>query len=380
MSSSSSVKVTNLPRLAEDGSNWVTYKERILNNLTSKGLMRHIRGTARQPVQLIERNGSFYRPNELSPLSDEDLEKHEDSVDSYDQKEAQVREIIYKTVSKSVFLDIKDESSAARVWSKLVAIHETKGTMTYTDTLTKLSMARYADGKNMRAHISTMKELRERLAEMGNPINDDQFSAYIRASLTPDYRPLLTSIISSTRAAGRTLSVHDLITFIYEEADNKAAEKNVDEAKDNAAMAATSKDKGKSKSKLDKHCNNCKKKGHTKENCFAKGGGKEGEAPDWWKKKFGKDESKGTAANAVEKEEESVAFLTYTENFALVVTSDFREEALATGIAKHGTIIDCGASNHFSPEREQFLNYRELSPIPIRAAMAALFMPSEKET
>ena len=144
MSSSSSVKVTNLPRLAEDGSNWVTYKERILNNLTSKGLMRHIRGMARQPVQLIERNGSFYRPNELSPLSDEDLEKHEDSVDSYDQKEAQVREIIYETVSKSVFLDIKDESSAARVWSKLVAIHETKGTMTYTDTLTKLSMARYA--------------------------------------------------------------------------------------------------------------------------------------------------------------------------------------------------------------------------------------------
>ena len=73
---------------------------------------------------------------------------------------------------------------------------------------------------------------------MGNPINDDQFSAYIRASLTPDYRPLLTLIMASTRTSGRTLSVHDLITFIYEEADNKAAEKNVDEAKDNAAMAA----------------------------------------------------------------------------------------------------------------------------------------------
>ena len=85
MSSSSSVKVINLPRLAEDGSNWVTFKERILNNLTSKGLMRHIRGTARQPVQLTERNGAYYRPNELSPLSDEDLEKHEDFVDSYHQ-------------------------------------------------------------------------------------------------------------------------------------------------------------------------------------------------------------------------------------------------------------------------------------------------------
>ena len=155
MQSSSGIKISNLPRLAEDGSNWVTYKERILNNLTSKGLMRHVRGMARQPVQLTERNGSYYRLNELSPLSDEDLEKHEDFVDSYDQKEAQVREIIYETVSKSVFLEIKDESSAAGAWSKLVAIHEAKGIMTYTDTLTKLSSTRYADGKSMRAHIST---------------------------------------------------------------------------------------------------------------------------------------------------------------------------------------------------------------------------------
>ena len=46
----------------------------------------------------------------------------------------------------------------------------------------------------MRAQISTMKELREPLAEMGNPINNEQFSAYIRTSLTPDYQPLLTSI------------------------------------------------------------------------------------------------------------------------------------------------------------------------------------------
>ena len=80
----------------------VTYKEHILNNLTSKGLMRHVQGTACQPVQLTERNGSYYRPNKLSPLSDEDLKKHKDSVDSYDQKEAQVQEIIYETVSKSV--------------------------------------------------------------------------------------------------------------------------------------------------------------------------------------------------------------------------------------------------------------------------------------
>ena len=102
-----------------------------------------------QPVQLTECNGSYYCLNKISSLSDEDLEKHKDYVDSYDQKEAQVREIIYKTVSKSVFLEIKDESSAAGAWSKLVAIYKAKGTITYADTLIKLSSAHYTDGKSM---------------------------------------------------------------------------------------------------------------------------------------------------------------------------------------------------------------------------------------
>jgi hypothetical protein len=46
-----------------------------------------------------------------------------------------------------------------------------------------------------------------------------------------------------------------------------------------------------------------------KKNCFAKGRGKEGKTPNWWKKKFRKDESKSTATNTVEKEEESVPIL-----------------------------------------------------------------------
>ena len=251
--------------------------------------------------------------------------------------------------------------------------------MTYTDTLTKLSSAHYANGKNVRAYISTKKKLREHLAEMGNPINNNQFSAYIRASLTPDYRPLLTLIMASNHTSSKTLSVHDLITFIYEEADNKAAEKNVDEAKDNVAMAAN-KEKGKSKSKSDKYCNNCKKKGHTKENCFAKGGGKESEAPDWWKKKFGKDESKGTATNAVDKEEENFAFLTYTENFALIVTSDFQEEALAAGIAKHGQSLIVVQVTIFLLNERSFSIIENSVPFPSELPMAAHFMPSEKET
>ncbi|KAI0702735.1 hypothetical protein C8Q76DRAFT_592674, partial [Earliella scabrosa] len=38
-----------LPKLASDGSNWVTYRDRMVTILAAKALMPHIRGHARQP-------------------------------------------------------------------------------------------------------------------------------------------------------------------------------------------------------------------------------------------------------------------------------------------------------------------------------------------
>lgn len=103
-------------------------------------------------------------------------------------------------------------------------------------------------------------------------------------------------------------------------------------AKGGKKKGGNSKAKG---DKTDKKCGNCRKKGHTDENCFAPGGGKEKEAPEWWKKKFGDEkgkekEMKGKTANVAEEKEsteENYAFLIDTENLVLVCTSDFQEEA-----------------------------------------------------
>ena len=382
--SSSNIKVINLPRLAEDGSNWVTYKERIINNLTSKGLMRHVKGLVKPPATLEEREGAYFKAKSTTALTEKELDDHYTELDTYETKQAQVRDVIYETVSKSVFLEVKNEATATDVWKKVISIHETKGTMSYTDTLTQLSNMRYSEDKSMHSHISAMQELRERLADTGPPISEDQFSAYIRASLTPDYRPLLTSIMSSACATKATVALHDLIAMIYEEADNKAALKRVDEANENAALAASSsknhrmKGKGRAKggsssksNKADRYCKNCKKKGHLDEDCFAPGGGKETDAPEWWKKKFAKGGS-STAAVA-ETDEGDYAFLAQVKNVVLVITSNFQEEAHSADIAHHGIIINCGASRHFTPDHLRLLDYKEISPVPIRTANGRSF-------
>ena len=383
---STSTKVT-LPKLQEDGSNWVMYKEWIQNHLTSKGLLRHITGTARKPIEIEEHNGKVHKKGNVTAMTDDEFEAYLDSLDTYAQKEAQVHEVLYDMLTKTVTLQIKGQLMAADAWKKLVAIYESKGDMTITDTLTKLASTHYVDGNDMRTHIATLLELRERLAEMGHSIVDQQFSAYIRASLTSDYRPLLTSLAAASKATKEILTSDVLIQTILDEADNKAAEKNIDESRENVAMLAGRKGKkgGNSRTKgdkSDKKCGNCKKKGHTEDSCFAPGGGKEQEAPEWWKKRFGSEkgkekETKSKTAHVAEEErsndEENYAFLVDTDNIALVCTSDFHEDALKTGITSQSIIIDCGASSHFTPDRNSLSNYQDLTALPIRAADGRTF-------
>jgi hypothetical protein len=81
-SDNTTIKVTQLPKLASDGKNWLTYYERVLNAATARGLHCHLIGTALKPSTVIKKEGKFYLPDDSDPLSDEALEKHEISADS----------------------------------------------------------------------------------------------------------------------------------------------------------------------------------------------------------------------------------------------------------------------------------------------------------
>ena len=53
--------------------------------MTSKGYHRHVQGTACKPETLNEHDGAFYKSGSLAPLRDNELKKHEELTDLYDQ-------------------------------------------------------------------------------------------------------------------------------------------------------------------------------------------------------------------------------------------------------------------------------------------------------
>ena len=87
--SSRNNQALSLPKIQDDSSNWATYSERILNYLTSKGYCRHVQGMARKLENIVEsKDGKFYLGNSKEAISDEQLEKHKNSLDLYNQTQA----------------------------------------------------------------------------------------------------------------------------------------------------------------------------------------------------------------------------------------------------------------------------------------------------
>ena len=141
------------------------------------------------------------------------------------------------------------------------------------------------------------------------------------------------------------MKADDLIAFLTEEAQHRVIiderAKNLDQA-----LATHSKRKGKGKTNQSKAdgkalnadsntvCRNCKKTGHKQEDCWGKGGGKEGQGP---RQKKGKKNESAVVAATNDKDKEL---------FAFTCTSDFANIAKALQVPKSrlGTCIDSGAS------------------------------------
>src|SRR6267154_1653534 len=186
----------------------------------------------------------------------------------------------------------------------------------------------------------------------------------------------------------------------------KSKSKGRDEAFGADAKRGKGKGKGKGKTKAEGDCHNCSKPGHWKEDCWADGGGKEGQGPKGRKpcrkkdkSSTGGESSKGNKADATADDNEPdgvwLASTELTEDVddwlvegAAVCTAasespveDIEPVEAYTNTYDYAQLVnagttgnnvvdlyDSGASQHMSPFRTNFLNFRTIDPHPIRAA------------
>jgi gag-polypeptide of LTR copia-type len=248
--------------------------------------------------------------------------------------------------------------SAKAMWDEVTIDATTKSTLYILDAEDQLASMKISDNDDPKAHLSELKQhfalmllRQENLMKMGSQISDTRFNTLIMSSLPDSYRPTLQTITASERASALTsgsstsnkMKASDLIAFLIEEAQHRVIN---DERSKNSeqALAAHGKKKGKGKpnrakgdekalnADSDVKCHNCGKAGHKQNDCWSKGGGKEGQGPRSKQKKGKKAEAAVVAA--VDDDDKELFAFTCTSDFANVA------EALQVPKSRLGTCID----------------------------------------
>src|ERR1700678_2572448 len=177
--------------------------------------------------------------------------------------------------------------------------------MVAIDLRLKLQSIKCGDNEDVRTHFSKLAEMNERLASYGVTLTDHEYASILVGSLPSIYDHTLSSILAAAKLSKTALNPDTVISLITDDHDRRAVKrKGRKDEKDEAYYAGEGSNGGKRDRKTSKECYNCKKKGHLKADCWAKGGGKEGQGPKGKKAGEGKGENGAGASVAEEKGEE----------------------------------------------------------------------------
>lgn len=173
----------------------------------------------------------------------------------------------------------------------------------------------------------------------------------------------------------------NLITNEYDQLLIQNGTKGKSKSDDVAFSADGTSHKGKQhsqKSKFPYNCNNCGWKGHKKEDCWEEGGGKAGKAPKGYKLHRKKSKLKASRSNAdasksKDDSEPDGVWLVSAEDIGEEVPESRDTPTTALDSAKlarnhsntQGITIELynsRASQHMSPYRERFVNFKSISP------------------
>ncbi|EGO04779.1 hypothetical protein SERLA73DRAFT_68448 [Serpula lacrymans var. lacrymans S7.3] len=126
LENSASATTFSVPKLAKDGSNWVTYKSRVAVAVGARGLSRHLSGTAKAPtiLEYTRNSNGVATKADGTTLKKEDIEEYKRKLDEFTMKECLVIQQLFATIHDDTLIQLSDKSSAAKIWKAISNMHD----------------------------------------------------------------------------------------------------------------------------------------------------------------------------------------------------------------------------------------------------------------
>jgi hypothetical protein len=201
------INIDYLPKLAADGSNWGSYRNRMVFHL----------GCCIDPLadHLTNAEVPKSEPGAGAETAEATIRwKHDDAI---------VQHCIAVSIPDEVFAVVQRGTSAKDFWDNLEAQFEIKSRRIRAEVMRKLYNQKCRNNDDVRAHLARLFSLREQLFGAGGSISDNDFSYLILDTLPDAY----DTLISSIRIAAffgkkeRNLSPYDVNELIISDYERK---------------------------------------------------------------------------------------------------------------------------------------------------------------
>ena len=273
---------------------------------------------------------------------------------------------IAASIPNSVFTNLKSKMTTKDVWDALKALYKGHTQMVLVKMSQQLQTSRCSKDNNVHEHFDKLTNLREQLGAIGKSIPDNEYTLILMGSLPESYTAILGSIATAAEMSSMTVSAAVVVKIATDEYDQHTlgTKKGKDEA---FTIDSQKKKKGK---RCDVKCEHCHKKGHTKAECWAKGGGNKGGGP---RQKQKKDSDKSNVVSTADQSPDIEAWCTTEEDEVDENTPHILAMVAQEASEVQSELYDLGATHHMSLFYEQFITYQPINAHPITAANNKVF-------
>ena len=158
LNSSSDSMTLSIPKLHDNGSNWSNYEPCIQRAMGSKGLWRHIEGTAIAPKPYTLDHGIPVLSDGQTPAMEEQIEARESKIVDYDKWEYLAQHVILSTTSTHLGSKINNLKMAKEIWDMVKADATTKSMFFLLNAKDQLTSMKLTDNTDPKTHLSELKE------------------------------------------------------------------------------------------------------------------------------------------------------------------------------------------------------------------------------
>jgi hypothetical protein len=244
--------------------NWSAWKRRIEAIAMQKGLWDHLEGKVPCP--------GYEDPTK--PTRDE-----EKAIRDWEKHNTELYTLIVVNVSDSEEINLGPSRRGPEVWAQLKTVKESSSGISRLTARRRLYRTYAEDGDDIAAHVLTMRKIEDDLRKMGAAVADEDFLDILMTSL-PESWDNFTNTYTTANATGiNKITSQEFIAAMHDELRRRTARETKTDTALKAYSPAPKPASGTQSGTTRGKCYNCNKPGHKKDDCWAKGGGKEGQGP-----------------------------------------------------------------------------------------------------